>query len=110
MKEMLQNPWVIFGLAGQILFGARFLVQWIASERKKESYIPVVFWYFSIGGGAILLTYAIYRRDPVFILGQSMGLIVYLRNLRLIYKKKKADAAVDGELRAGDAATETNSK
>jgi len=82
------NKWLIIGFAGQLLFGMRFLIQWICSERKGESHIPIVFWYFSIGGGIMLLTYAIYRKDPVFILGQSTGLIVYGRNLRLIYKKK----------------------
>lgn len=91
--DMLKNPWVILGMVGQLLFGARFLVQWIASEIKKESYIPLVFWYLSIGGGLILLVYAIYRRDPVFIFGQSTGLIVYLRNLRLIYRREKDNVA-----------------
>ena len=86
---MITKTWLIIGLAGQILFGLRFLVQWICSEVKKESHIPIVFWYFSISGGMILLAYAIHRKDPVFILGQSTGLIVYLRNLRLIYKKEK---------------------
>jgi lipid-A-disaccharide synthase-like uncharacterized protein len=76
--------WVIFGLAGQLLFMGRFLVQWIASEREKRSVVPVAFWYFSIGGGIILFTYALYRADPVFILGQSMGLFIYGRNLWLI--------------------------
>ena len=76
-------------MAGQILFGLRFLVQWICSEVKKESHIPIVFWYFSISGGMVLLVYAIHREDPVFIVGQSMGLIVYVRNLRLIYIKEK---------------------
>jgi len=85
------NIWLIIGMAGQVLFGLRFLIQWICSEVKKESHIPVVFWYFSISGGMILLAYAIHRQDPVFIVGQSTGLIVYLRNLRLIYKKEKKD-------------------
>jgi len=89
MTEMLKNPWVILGLAGQVLFGARFIIQWVASEIKKESYIPLVFWYLSIGGGAILLAYAIYRKDPVFIVGQSTGLIVYIRNLILISRRGK---------------------
>lgn len=88
---MISKTWLIVGMAGQILFGLRFLVQWICSEVKKESHIPLVFWYFSISGGIILLAYAIYREDPVFILGQSTGLIVYVRNLRLIYKKEKKD-------------------
>ena len=92
---MISKSWLIIGFAGQLLFGLRFLIQWICSEIKKESHIPIVFWYFSIFGGAILLTYAIHRRDPVFILGQSTGLIVYLRNLRLIYKKEKRERNIN---------------
>lgn len=76
--------WVLIGLVGQLMFTARFVVQWISSERARRSIIPMAFWYFSIGGGLILLSYAIYRRDPVFILGQSMGLVIYLRNIWLI--------------------------
>jgi lipid-A-disaccharide synthase-like uncharacterized protein len=76
--------WLSIGLLGQALFSARFLVQWIASERRRRSVVPLAFWYFSIGGGLTLLAYAIYRRDPVFILGQSAGLFVYARNLWLI--------------------------
>ena len=78
--------WLGIGLLGQALFSARFLVQWIASERRKRSVVPLAFWYFSIGGGLTLLAYAIYRRDPVFILGQGAGLFVYARNLWLIYR------------------------
>ena len=89
--KQLSQPWVIFGFIGQMIFGTRFLVQWIASEIKKKSYIPVVFWYLSICGGLILLSYAIYRRDPVFIFGQCTGVIVYSRNLMLIYKRRKED-------------------
>jgi len=85
------NWWLVLGFTGQLLFGLRFLVQWISSERKKESYIPIIFWYFSIGGGVILFIYAWHIKDPVFILGQSTGLIVYMRNLRLIYKKEKRE-------------------
>jgi lipid-A-disaccharide synthase-like uncharacterized protein len=88
--------WIGFGFVGQFIFGMRFLVQWIASERRKESYIPVYFWFLSLGGATILLTYAIHRRDPVFILGQTTGFIVYVRNLMLIYKKgreKKGQSA-----------------
>ncbi len=84
--------WVIVGLLGQLSFSARFIVQWIASERAGRSTVPTAFWYFSIGGGLILLSYAIYRADPVFILGQSMGLFIYLRNLWLIRKEKAANA------------------
>jgi lipid-A-disaccharide synthase-like uncharacterized protein len=84
--------WVAVGLGGQLLFTARFLVQWIASERAKRSVVPVAFWYFSVGGGVILFAYACYRQDPVFILGQSMGLSIYLRNLWLIHaEKRRAD-------------------
>ncbi len=76
--------WLTIGLLGQALFSARFLVQWIASERRRRSVVPLAFWYFSVGGGVTLLAYAIYRRDPVFILGQGAGLFVYARNLWLI--------------------------
>jgi lipid-A-disaccharide synthase-like uncharacterized protein len=81
--------WVAFGLVAQLMFFLRFLVQWVASERRGESYIPTAFWYLSLSGAFMLLTYAVYRRDPVFILGQSVGFLVYLRNLMLIYRKKK---------------------
>lgn len=80
--------WVTIGLLGQLMFTGRFLVQWIASERARKSVIPVVFWYFSLAGGLILLAYAIYRRDPVFILGQSLGVFIYARNLWLIRQEK----------------------
>ncbi len=80
---------LVIGFVGQGLFASRFVIQWIYSEKKGESYIPIVFWYLSIFGGIGLLTYAIFRKDPVIILGQSFGIIVYLRNLILIYRKKK---------------------
>jgi lipid-A-disaccharide synthase-like uncharacterized protein len=76
--------WVLFGLFGQLMFTGRFLVQWIASERARRSVVPVAFWYFSIAGGLVLLAYAIYRADPVFILGQTLGVVIYARNLWLI--------------------------
>ena len=78
------------GFLGQVCFSLRFLVQWIASERRRESVVPVYFWYFSIGGGLVLLIYAIHRVDPVFILGQAAGLCVYLRNLYFIHKKPQS--------------------
>lgn len=81
--------WVAFGLLGQLMFTGRFLVQWIASERARKSVIPMAFWYFSIGGGLILLSYAIYRKDPVFVLGQSLGVFIYLRNLWLIRREAR---------------------
>lgn len=80
--------WVIIGFIGQTLFSARFIIQWLASERARRSIIPVAFWFFSIGGGATLLAYAIYRRDPVFIAGQGAGLVIYIRNLMLIRREK----------------------
>ena len=79
---------LIIGFVGQGLFASRFIVQWIYSEKKGESHIPVIFWYLSIFGGLGLLIYAIFRKDPVIILGQSFGLFIYLRNLILIYNKK----------------------
>lgn len=83
------NFWVAFGLIGQLAFFMRFVIQWIVSERKRESVIPEVFWYLSIIGSLILLVYAIYRKDPVFILGQSVGSVVYIRNIMLIHNKKR---------------------
>ena len=82
------NGWVLFGFFGQFVFAMRFIIQWIVSEKKKESIVPVSFWYLSICGGVILLIYAVYKNDPVFMLGQATGLIVYARNLMLITKKK----------------------
>ena len=85
--------WIIIGFLGQALFSARFFVQWLASERVKRSVIPTAFWYFSLAGGVTLLAYAIHRQDPVFIAGQGLGLVVYLRNLYLIRAgKQQADA------------------
>ncbi|MFQ5566507.1 MAG: lipid-A-disaccharide synthase N-terminal domain-containing protein [Paracoccaceae bacterium] len=82
--------WILVGLGGQVLFMMRFLVQWVVSERAKRSVIPVAFWWLSIGGAVILLAYAIWRADPVFILGQSMGFFIYARNLWLIYAERRA--------------------
>ncbi len=82
--------WVMVGLIGQMMFSMRFIIQWISSERARKSVMPVAFWYFSLGGGVILLAYAIARRDPVFILGQATGLLIYIRNLWLIRDAKNA--------------------
>jgi lipid-A-disaccharide synthase-like uncharacterized protein len=79
-----QHIWLAIGLVAQALFASRFIVQWVASERAKASVIPLAFWYLSLSGAFMLLAYAIYRRDPVFILGQSTGAFIYLRNLILI--------------------------
>ncbi|MGE3145305.1 MAG: lipid-A-disaccharide synthase N-terminal domain-containing protein [Pseudorhodoplanes sp.] len=81
--------WVALGFLAQALFTARFLVQWIASERAGHSVIPLAFWLFSIGGGMLLLVYALYRKDPVFIAGQAFGVFVYLRNLYFVMRDRK---------------------
>ena len=85
--------WLLIGFSGQLLFTSRFLVQWIASERAKRSIVPLAFWWFSLAGGVTLLSYALWRHDPVFILGQAMGLVVYARNLALIHAKNREAAA-----------------
>jgi lipid-A-disaccharide synthase-like uncharacterized protein len=82
--------WVVFGFIGQAMFTMRFVVQWIVSEKRKESVIPVAFWYFSLGGGLILLAYAVRQMDPVFIAAYLLNPIIYFRNLYFIYKKKAA--------------------
>lgn len=84
-----ETLWLVVGFAGQLAFTGRFALQWLYSEYKKRSVIPVGFWYLSLVGSALLLAYAIYREDPVFILGQSFGFVVYLRNLQLIKRSKE---------------------
>jgi lipid-A-disaccharide synthase-like uncharacterized protein len=84
-----QAIWLAVGFAGQLVFTGRFALQWIYSEVKKRSVIPVGFWYLSLAGSALLLAYALYRQDPVFILGQAFGFVVYLRNLQFIFRQKK---------------------
>lgn len=88
----LDTIWLIIGFLGQGIFFMRWVVQWIASERHAESRVPTAFWYMSMIGGLITLAYAIYRKDPVFIAGQSIGSIVYLRNLMLIHRPNQADS------------------
>ncbi|NNJ15680.1 hypothetical protein CSV86_010755 [Pseudomonas putida CSV86] len=83
-----ETLWLIVGFAGQTVFTGRFVLQWLYSEFKRRSVIPVGFWYLSMLGSALLLSYAIYREDPVFIIGQSVGFLVYLRNLQLIARDK----------------------
>lgn len=83
------RAWIAIGFLGQACFFARFLVQWIASERAGRSVVPIAFWWLSITGGLIVLSYAIWRRDPVFIAGQSVGLFVYTRNLLLIRRERR---------------------
>lgn len=81
--------WLAVGFVGQALFSTRFILQWLASERQKRSVVPVAFWWFSLAGGLTLLAYALHRRDPVFILGQGAGLIVYLRNLYFVRRETR---------------------
>jgi lipid-A-disaccharide synthase-like uncharacterized protein len=88
--------WLVVGFAGQALFTMRFIVQWWYSERQKRSVIPVAFWYFSLAGGMTLLGYAIYRQDPVFIIGQAGGLFVYSRNLYFIYRERRDQRGMAG--------------
>ena len=83
-----EHAWLAIGFLGQGLFASRFIIQWVKSEMVGKSIIPVAFWYCSLSGGVVLLAYAIYKGDPVFITGQGMGLIVYVRNLFLIFKEK----------------------
>lgn len=85
------NIFMAIGFVGQALFSMRFIIQWIASEREGKSVIPFSFWIFSLGGSALLLIYAIYRRDPVFILGQAPNILIYSRNIYLIKKRKKGE-------------------
>jgi lipid-A-disaccharide synthase-like uncharacterized protein len=85
--------WVLLGFAAQAFFTMRFVVQWIASERVGKSVIPIAFWWCSIGGGLLLFAYALYRRDPVFILGQGFGVFVYLRNLQFVMRERKQGVA-----------------
>ena len=87
--------WTAIGFLGQAFFSMRFLVQWIQSERMRQSVIPVAFWYFSMFGGAILLAYAIHRQDPVFIVGQAAGLLIYSRNLYFIHRPRLVSERVD---------------
>jgi lipid-A-disaccharide synthase-like uncharacterized protein len=81
--------WITIGFVAQFLFSMRFIVQWIASEKARASIVPETFWYFSLAGGAMLLAYAIYRMDPVFILGQAAGLVIYARNIYFIWLGKR---------------------
>lgn len=88
--------WLIVGFAGQVLFMMRFVIQWLHSERQRRSVVPVAFWYFSVLGGLTLLVYSVHRRDPVFIAGQLLGVLIYLRNLYLI-KAERASGRQEGQ-------------
>ncbi len=86
----IDKTWLVIGLLGQALFSARFVVQWLYSEKVQKSVIPTAFWYFSVGGGVTLLAYAIHREDPVFMIGQGAGLLVYFRNLQFLRRDRRA--------------------
>ena len=88
LAEKPEQIMVVVGFAGQGLFAMRFILQWLTSEGQRKSVIPVAFWYFSIGGGSVLLLYAIWRQDPVIICGQGLGLFIYFRNLYFIYRTR----------------------
>jgi lipid-A-disaccharide synthase-like uncharacterized protein len=90
MHELItpERIWLAIGFAGQGLFASRFLIQWFKSEMEGRSVIPISFWYCSVAGGIVVLAYAMYKRDPVFIIGQASGLLVYSRNLYLIFRER----------------------
>jgi len=89
MTELGNTMWLSIGFFGQALFACRFIVQWIASEKKGRSVIPRAFWYLSIGGGVVLFAYALRQRDPVFIVGQATGVFIYARNLVLLRRERQ---------------------
>ena len=103
-----RDPWVFFGFAAQGCFMMRFVWQWISSERRGESHVPVVFWYFSLGGGTMLFVYAVHIVDPVIMLGQALGILIYLRNLRLIYKGRARGMRPGFPVGQANAPTETS--
>ena len=84
--------WLAFGVIAQVLFGLRFIVQWIASERAGRSVMPLTFWFFSMGGGVLTLIYGLARRDGVIIIGQALSIFIYIRNLMLIFKEERERA------------------
>ena len=89
LKNITDEPaWFTIGITAQIMFFVRFFVQWIVSERRKESVLPVVFWYFSLAGGFLLLVYSVHKRDQVFTIGSILGCFVYVRNLHLVHLQK----------------------
>ena len=89
------NPWVIFGFAAQFIFFTRFVVQWYASEKKKRTVVPKVFWHLSLVGTLMILVYSIYRQDIVFIVASSLNFLLYLRNLQIYNKSKNEDVKPD---------------
>lgn len=90
VTSTLDLIWLSIGLFAQLMFSARFLIQWISSEKARKSVMPIAFWWFSIMGGLLLLAYGVYRGEPVIILGQAFGVVVYARNLWLIHVEKRS--------------------
>jgi lipid-A-disaccharide synthase-like uncharacterized protein len=90
----METIWLVIGFSAQFLFSARFIVQWVASEKAGRSTVPIAFWFLSLGGGALLLSYAIWRKDPVFIVGQAGGILIYSRNLHLIFKERRTQKSL----------------
>lgn len=103
--EATQSPvfWLVVGFLGQAIFTARFLAQWVASERRRDSVVPVIFWWLSLFGGLTLLCYALHRKDPVIIVGQSMGVFIYVRNLMLLAKGRRRAAKREARAAAATA-------
>lgn len=90
MEQIIKDPiWATTALVGQVIFGGRFILQWIVSEYKKKSHVPVAFWFMSLAGSLLLLTYSIHIKNPIFMLGFSLNTLIYVRNLHLIYKHAK---------------------
>jgi lipid-A-disaccharide synthase-like uncharacterized protein len=92
LTERPEQVMIVVGFGGQALFGMRFIIQWLTSEGEQRSVIPLAFWYFSIGGGSVLLLYAVWRQDPVIICGQGLGLFIYARNLIFISRERRLTA------------------
>ncbi len=107
MSGSMENTlWVAFGFGAQAVFAMRFIWQWIVSERRKESVIPIGFWYFSLVGGLMLTVYAAYR-DPVLVPGQAAGIVVYVRNLVLIHRSNKSGVLANSGGAADSAPSES---
>jgi lipid-A-disaccharide synthase-like uncharacterized protein len=88
--------WLVFGMVAQLLFAARFIVQWLASERAGKSVMPLAFWFFSMGGGLMTLVYGLVKREPVIIVGQALAIFIYLRNLALIFRERRQGSTDSG--------------
>jgi len=107
VKFDIPTIWIAIGFAGQLLFTARFLVQWLSSERARRSVVPTAFWYLSLAGGVTLLAYALHRKDPVFIAGQAAGAVIYVRNIVLIARERRTPPGAPGRGDTGAPASPT---